>query len=755
MELHQDVQSIINTAYREAKDRQHEFLTAEHLLYSALSHEVTKEIIISCGADPEEIGRDLESYFKKHICTVSPQTEPIQTVGLRNVLERMFLHTESAEKEEAGAGDLLVSLFTESESFGAYYMKKAGISRLNLLRKVSRNTAAESNRSAPKPSPAEDEAKSENSSPAPTPEKFSVNLTEKALKGELELFVERKEILDRAVQTLCRYKKNNPVFVGDAGVGKTAVVEGLARRIVRKKVPPVLRGYEIYALDMSLLIAGTRYRGDFEERLKGVLNELKARRKSILFIDEIHTIIGAGSAAGGSLDTSNILKPILAGGEVRCIGCTTFEEYKKYFEKDHALSRRFQKIDIREPSVPETLNILKGFKKNLESHHGICYTEPALRSAVDLSVRYLKDRRLPDKAIDLLDEAGARTHLKPSKKSREILPTDIERTVALLAGIPEKTISESEITVLQTLARRLESSVYGQKPAIAETVKIIRTARAGLKRPDKPVASFLFTGPTGVGKTELARSLSETLRIPLIRFDMSEYQEKHTVSRLIGSPPGYIGYEEGGALIDAVRKSPHAVLLLDEIEKAHRDIFNILLQVTDYASLTDNTGRKADFSNIILIMTSNAGARDAGKTQVGFNTEKTSAHMTDRALEKIFSPEFRNRLDKIILFNPLDGGIMKKIIQKELRRVKTLLKARNLRLDLKPSVITWLLPQLKVSSFGARNVARLVEEKIKVPLTDFLLSEKPADGRIIYCRIRQDKVLLTFDDKPSRDEPSQ
>ncbi|MFW5747741.1 MAG: AAA family ATPase, partial [bacterium] len=591
MRIHEDVQTVLNAAYQEAKQKKHEYLTAEHILYAALFFDTVKAVMEECETDIDQIRRDLEGYMEKHIPTVEDE-EPVQTVGFQEVIQEAVFHTQTSQKGEVDLGDLLVSIYNDEKSHGSYYLRKAGLKRFDLLKAVSEIHPLEEEQEAvgPRLLSGEQNAEEGRKKEKSVLMNYTTELTALARESRLEPLIGREDIVERTVQVLCRRLKNNPVLVGDPGVGKTAIAEGLAQRIAEDRVPKTLKGFEVYALDMGGMIAGTRFRGDFEERMKNVIKELEKKERVILFIDEIHTIIGAGAVSGGTMDASNLLKPALASGRLRCIGSTTFEEFKKSFDKDRALSRRFQKIEIQEPTLAEAVEILKGLQEKYESYHGVTYTEEALKAAVDLSAQYINERHLPDKAIDVIDEAGAYMRIKAFKEDREdktansveITEHDIEVVVSKIARIPEKSVTVSEQEVLKDLEKRLTSEVYGQEHAVSEVVQAVKRSRAGFKDPNKPVASFLFVGPTGVGKTELARQLADTLGIALHRFDMSEYQEKHTVARLIGSPPGYVGYEEGGLLTDAIRKTPHAVLLFDEVEKAHQDVYNVLLQMMDY-----------------------------------------------------------------------------------------------------------------------------------------------------------------------------
>ena len=666
MKVSQEVQAIFNAAYNEAKLRNHEYLTPEHILYAGLSFEKLRLVMEGCDTDVEQLKRGIEAYFEQKVPVLRSSAEPVQTSSFQAVIERAVMQSQASGKDEVEISDLIVSLYDEERTYAGYYMRKLGIKRLQLLEVLSHGIGESLGDDAElldegEGRPDLDGRDKRGIKPGPL-ERFSTDLTAQAAAGKLEPVIGREAEIERTIQVLCRRLKNNPIHVGEAGVGKTAITEGLAQRIVAGTVPPLLKDYTIYSLDMGALLAGTKFRGDFEDRVKKVVDVLLKKEKAILFIDEIHTIVGAGAVTGGSMDASNLLKPALTSGKLRCIGSTTYDEYNKIFEKDRALSRRFQKIDITEPSQSETVEILKGLRPKYEEFHRVHFSDDALEAAVRLSAQFITERKLPDKAIDVIDEAGARARISAFKQGQEkgeslpgelvvdIQVPEIETVVAKIARIPERSVSSSEKERLSGLETSLKQEVFGQDAAIDAVVKAVKRSRAGFRAPDKPVANFLFVGPTGVGKTELARQLAKQLGVNLHRFDMSEYQEKHTVSRLIGSPPGYVGYEEGGLLTDTVRKNPHAVVLLDEIEKAHSDIYNILLQIMDYATLTDNQGRKADFRNVILIMTSNAGARDVGKNLIGFGDRTLSNSALDEAVERAFTPEFRNRLDAIVHF---------------------------------------------------------------------------------------------------------
>ncbi len=769
MKISRHVQAIINAAYNEAKVRNHEYLTPEHILYAALAFDEVQEAITACGANLEQLKHGMENYFEQKL-PVLENTEPTQSVGFQSVLERAVLQSQSSRKETLDVADILVSLYDEERNYCAYYLRKVGIKRLELLEVLSHaNTSedqeidfgkldqdplsdadyGEKDKGFNDEYPQTQRTKTTRKSAL---EKYARELTVLAGKGELEPVIGRDAELDRTIQVLCRRLKNNPVHVGDSGVGKTAITEGLAQRIIAGNVPPTLKNFLIYSLDMGSLVAGTKYRGDFEERIKRVIDEILKKEKAILFIDEIHTLVGAGSVSGGSLDASNLLKPALTSGKIRCIGSTTHEEYSKFFEKDRALSRRFQKIDINEPSENDAIEILRGLKHKYEDYHRVAYSEDAIEGAVRLSAQFITERRLPDKAIDIIDEAGAFARIEAFKKQEpavpeteypaeaeqakepeqvEVVPVNldqIEKVVSRIARIPERSVGESEKDRLKVLEEKLKNRIFGQNGAVDAVVKSVKRSRAGFRGAGKPVANFLFVGPTGVGKTELARSLADILGVSMHRFDMSEYQEKHTISRLIGSPPGYVGYEEGGLLTEAIRKQPHAVVLLDEIEKAHPDIYNILLQIMDYATLTDNNGRKADFRNVVLIMTSNAGARDIGKSLIGFGDRTTDDSAVDGAIEKIFTPEFRNRLDAVVRFSHLSEEIMISIVNKELDMFREQLAEKNVTLEVTDEAIRHLAQEGYSREFGARNAGRIVEDKIKSFFVDEVLFGDLSNG---------------------------
>ncbi|MDR2808893.1 MAG: ATP-dependent Clp protease ATP-binding subunit ClpA [Spirochaetaceae bacterium] len=765
MKISGPVQAIIHAAYNEARSRKHEYLTPEHILYAALNFDDVQDIFAACGADLALIRSGMEIFFEQKMPTLN-NVEPTQTVAFQSVIERAVLQSQSAQKQVLDIADILVSLFDEERNYCAYYLRKAGVKRLELIKVLSHTIDDE------RLNEEEENAgglKNKNAKKT-TLDRYTIELTTLAREHKLDPLIGRKEELDRTIQILCRRIKNNPVHVGDSGVGKTAITEGLAQRIADGDVPPTLKNFSVFSLDMGSLIAGTKFRGDFEERIKKVIEEILKKEKAILFIDEIHTLVGAGSASGNSLDAANILKPALTSGKIRCIGSTTHEEYNRFFDKDRALSRRFQKIDINEPNETDSIAILKGLKSKYEDYHRVRYSDAALESAVHLSNQYILDRHLPDKAIDVIDEAGAFARISAYQHSKtvqdgsvEIIDIDvpiIENVLSRIARIPNHSVGESEKDKLRLMESRLKERIFGQDLAVEAVVRAVKRSRAGFRAAEKPVANFLFVGPTGVGKTELARSLADLLGVSLHRFDMSEYQEKHTVSRLIGSPPGYVGYEEGGLLTEIVRKHPHAVLLLDEIEKAHPDIYNILLQVMDYATLTDNNGRKADFRNVVLIMTSNAGARDIGKTLIGFGDRNIDESAIDSAVEKTFTPEFRNRLDAVVQFGHLSRSIMHSIVNKEISLFQSQLVDKNVTLTVTETCIAHLAEEGYSRETGARNVSRLVEDKIKSFFVDEILfgalsegggstTADWADGEYRITVVEQAKVNLQKDTSAS------
>jgi ATP-dependent Clp protease ATP-binding subunit ClpA len=755
MEIQEELNRILAVAFADARSRKHEYLTPEHILYASLFFEAGAGIIGQCGANIELMKKELETYLNEQV-PKALKSDPTPSLGFQELMERAVVHTVAAEKKLLEIGDLYAALLEEMESFAAYLLQREGVSRFTLLRVISHGSAAgipEKTGSVSQEDDAETAAQGrgrKKQAPAGKTGDFlqlyTCELTDKARVGESEPLIGRDDVLERTLQVLCRRFKNNPVHVGDPGVGKTAITEGLAQRVAQGRVPPALKNIRIYSLDLGALLAGTRYRGDFEERLKKVLAALQDEKNAVLFIDEIHSIIGAGAVSGGSLDASNILKPVLAQGKLRCIGTTTHEEYKKYFEKDRALARRFQKIEIPEPTIEETFEILQGLRRRYEDYHQVTYADEVLKAAAELSGKFINDRFLPDKAIDVIDEAGALARMNAATKSGPIVISidAIEHVVSRIAKIPRRSISVSENQNLRVLEAELKNRIFGQDEAVSKVAWAIKRSRAGFRETDKPVAKFLFVGPTGVGKTELARQLAEVLHVPLLRFDMSEYQEKHTVSRLIGSPPGYVGYEEGGLLTEAVRKSPYAVLLLDEIEKAHADVFNTLLQVMDYATLTDNSGRKADFRNIVLIMTSNAGAKELGKATVGFQGDPLSGAVAV-AVEKLFSPEFRNRLDAIVTFRNLDEAVVARIIKKMIAEFSLQLKEKNIVLHVSAAAIAWLAKRGFSQIFGAREAGRLVQEKIKNPFVDEVLFGHLKSGGAARIEVSKGELAIKVD----------
>jgi ATP-dependent Clp protease ATP-binding subunit ClpA len=736
MRLSRALEASLTLAVREARSRRHEYLCIEHVLYALLADDGVVEVIRACGGDAAELRRMLAAYLDERLERLPDGVEaaPQQTIGFQRVLQRAAAHVQSAGKEEIDGRNVLVAIFREPDSHAAFLLAQQGITRLDVISYLSHGISkvAPGSGEAPEPEGA-DEGEDGDGEEAPRRQRdplaaFTVNLAERAAAGRIDPLIGRARELERTVHVLCRRRKNNPVFVGDPGVGKTALVEGFALRVHQGEVPAALSDVCIYALDMGALLAGTKFRGEFEARLKAVIAALKAKPGAILFVDEIHTVVGAGATQGGSLDASNILKPALASGELRCIGATTHHDYKTHFERDRALARRFQKIDVNEPSVEETHAILRGLRARYERHHGVTYTDRALRAACELAAKHVNDRFLPDKAIDVIDEAGAAVRLLPaSRQKKTVRVRDVEQVVASMAKIPARTVSVSDRDRLETLDRDMKLLVFGQDAAIDAVVSAIRLSRAGLATPDKPVGSFLFAGPTGVGKTEVAKQLAAALGVQFLRFDMSEYMEKHTVSRLIGAPPGYVGFDQGGLLTDAIRKTPHAVLLLDEIEKAHPDLFNILLQVMDHATLTDNTGRKADFRHVVVIMTTNAGAQEMAAAAIGFG-EPTNRDKGRKALERLFSPEFRNRLDAVVTFAPLSPEAVERVVDKFVTELDAQLNGRRVTIQLSAAARRWLAERGYDATFGARPMARLIQQEIKRVLADEMLFGQLREG---------------------------
>ena len=737
----------IQRAFRLATDRRHDTVGLEHLLLAITDEPQARRILITCGADVDVLRRQLMDILTKAFTPVPSTLEPQPTLGFDRVLQQAMMHAAVSSAKHVDSGSLLVFLMQEEDSHAAYFLRSQGIERLLLLRVISHGG---------KNDPAQVPAGGDRSGPPSTNplEAYASNLIARAAAGQIDPLIGRALEIERMIQVLCRRRKNNPLLVGEPGVGKTALAEGLALRIHHGQVPDVLKEAKVFALDLGALIAGTRYRGDFEERVKQVLDALQRESNAILFIDEIHSLVGAGAASGGAMDAGNLLKPALAGGVLRCIGSTTFNDVKQSFDKDRALSRRFQKIDVLEPSEAETLEILKGLRLHYEAHHGVTFGDDALEAAVSLSARHLQDLHLPDKAIDVLDEAGAAQKLLPeSQRAARIGAAEIEQIVAKMARVPVQTVSSDDKRALASLDGELKQVIFGQDGPIAEVSSAIKLSRSGLRSPDKPIGNFLFAGPTGVGKTELARQLARIMGVEFIRFDMSEYMEKHAVSRLIGAPPGYVGYEEGGLLIDAIRKSPHAVLLLDEIEKAHPDMFSILLQVMDHATLTDSHGRKADFRHVVLIMTTNAGARDLSDRRLGF-AEAGKGGSSRGALERTFMPEFRNRLDAIVNFSALETPQIERVVDKQIDEVRGMVAAKGVTIQLEPVARAWLAAKGFDRAFGARPMARLVERVVKKPLSELLLFGSLSNGGAVRVTVEGDDLRLVVDESARGPEPA-
>jgi ATP-dependent Clp protease ATP-binding subunit ClpA len=746
--LSKELEFTLNLAFKEAREKSHEFMTVEHLLYALIGNPSAAEVLRACGGNLEqlrqEVGKFLEETTPKLSADDSRETQP--TLGFQRVLQRAVFHVQSSDKNEVTGANVLVAIFSEQESQAVYFLNKLDITRLDIINYISHgiskvNDQSEENLESPIESEAPD------SSAKQPLETFATNLNEMAAQGRIDPLIGRRSEIQRTIQILCRRRENNPLFVGEAGVGKTALAEGLARMIVEGDVPKVLLNSTIYSLDLGSLVAGTKYRGDFEKRFKAVLSQVRKEEGAILFIDEIHTIIGAGAASGGVMDASNLMKPMLASGELKCIGSTTYQEYRGIFEKDHALTRRFQKVDITEPSVEETVTILKGLKKRFEEHHKVKYSMNALRSAAELADRYINDRHLPDKAVDVIDEAGAAQRLRPpSRRKKTIGVNDIEKIIALMARIPEKSVSASDKETLRNLERDLKMVVYGQDPAIETLATSIKMSRSGLGNDTRPIGSFLFAGPTGVGKTEVTRQLARILGLELVRFDMSEYMERHTVSRLIGAPPGYVGYDQGGLLTEAISKNPHVVLLLDEVEKAHPDVFNLLLQVMDHGTLTDNNGRKADFRNVVLVMTTNAGAHEMSRASIGFQHQDHSSDAME-AIKKLFTPEFRNRLDAIVQFKALDPTVIVKVVDKFIFELEAQLQEQQVTVEVNDAARLWLAEHGYDPKMGARPMARLIQRRIKKPLAEELLFGKLEQGGHLMIRVENDELAFDIEGK--------
>ncbi len=743
----QELEVSLHMAFVEARQKQHEFITVEHLLLAMLDNPSAAEVLKACGVDLEELRGVLTDFINEHTPRLSAHadadTQPTQ--GFQRVIQRAILHVQSSGKKEVTGANVLVAIFGEKESHAVYFLNQRGVTRLDVVNYIAHGITKNPQQKQEKAESKDETEGGEQGQGAL--EAYTINLNQMAKAGKTDPLIGRALELERVIQVLCRRRKNNPLLVGEAGVGKTAIAEGLARRINDGEVPDLLKDYQVYSLDMGALLAGTKYRGDFEQRLKAVLKQLAENPKSILFIDEIHTIIGAGAASGGTLDASNLLKPALSTGAMKCIGATTYTEYRQIFEKDHALSRRFQKIDVPEPSVAETVEILKGLKSRFEEHHGVKYAPAALATAAELSARFINDRHLPDKAIDVIDEAGAAQKILPKSKQKKIISkTEIEEIVAKIARIPAKNVSSDDRNALKTLDRDLKNVVFGQDKAIEALVAAIRMARSGLGNPAKPIGNFLFSGPTGVGKTEVARQLAYCLGVELIRFDMSEYMERHAVSRLIGAPPGYIGFDQGGQLTEAVTKHPYSVLLMDEIEKAHPDIFNILLQVMDHGTLTDNNGRKADFRNVTIIMTTNAGAETLARGLIGFTSEKqVGDEMAE--IKRLFTPEFRNRLDATISFAQLNHDVILKVVDKFLLELEAQLHERKVDASFTPALKEFLAKKGFDPQMGARPMARLIQDLIRKGLADELLFGRLVNGGHVKIDIdADDKIKLDFDE---------
>ncbi len=755
--LSRTLEQTLHRALAYANERRHEYATLEHLLLALTEDQDAVAVMRACGVDIEKIRTELTAYLDNELANLitSRIEDSKPTAGFQRVLQRAAIHVQSSGREEVTGANVLVALFSERESHAVYYLQEQDMTRFDAVNYISHGIAKTAQRSEPKRvSGADEDAAAEKvvKKGSEALEAYCVDLNEKAKKGRIDPVIGRETEIERTIQILCRRSKNNPLYVGDPGVGKTAIAEGLAKQIVEGTVPAVLEEATIYALDMGALLAGTRYRGDFEERLKAVISEIEEHDSAILFIDEIHTVIGAGATSGGAMDASNLLKPALASGTLRCIGSTTYKEYRNYFEKDRALVRRFQKIDVNEPSVEDTVKILRGLKPYYEKHHRVRYTNDAIRTAVELSAKYIGDRKLPDKAIDVIDEVGAaQMLLPPSKRKKTVTVKDVEDIVSKIARIPAKSVSRDDKTALKNLERDLKTLVFGQDNAIQALASAIKLSRAGLRDPDKPIGNYLFSGPTGVGKTEVARQLAHIQGIELIRFDMSEYMERHSVSRLIGAPPGYVGFDQGGLMTDSVDQHPHCVLLLDEIEKAHPDVFNILLQVMDYGKMTDHNGKTIDFRNVVLIMTTNAGAAELSKAAIGFERDTRDGEDAE-AIKKLFTPEFRNRLDAIIGFSHLTPEIVTQIVDKFIIQLETQLADRRVSIELNDQARDWLGRKGYDKLYGARPLSRLIQEHIKKPLANELLFGKLAKGGVVKVAVKDDELTFTFKALPPKDK---
>jgi len=753
--LSKELEQTLNDAFKGARVKRHEFMTVEHLLLALLDNDAAFQVLNACGANMSVLRDELNEFVESTTPLIPEDDEARETqptLGFQRVLQRAVFHVQSSGKKEVTGANVLVAIFSEQESQAVYFLKMQSIARLDIVNYITHGISKVGDSDSSGQHEQHDEnnegGEGGNAAEANPLEAYATNLNTQAKDGRIDPLVGREFEVERVTQILSRRRKNNPLLVGESGVGKTAIAEGLAKRIVDEDVPEILKNGVVYSLDMGALLAGTKYRGDFEKRFKALLAELKKQEGSILFIDEIHTIIGAGAASGGVMDASNLLKPLLSSGEIRCFGSTTFQEYRGIFDKDRALSRRFQKVDVNEPSVEDTYKILKGLKSRFEDHHNIKYTDAALRSASELASRYINDRFMPDKAIDVIDEAGAYQQLlAPSKRKKKLGIQDIENVVAKIARIPAKTVSTTDKDLLSKLDSTLNMTVFGQNNAIDALSTSIKLSRAGLGAEDKPIGSFLFAGPTGVGKTELCKQLAKAMGVELLRFDMSEYMERHTVSRLIGAPPGYVGFDQGGLLTEAVTKQPHCVVLLDEIEKAHPEVFNILLQVMDHGTLTDNNGRKADFRNVVLIMTTNAGAEEMGRSSIGFTKQD---HATDgmEALKKLFTPEFRNRLDATIQFSALSKEVVKTVVDKFLVQLQSQLDDKKVLLEIDDDALEWLAENGYDEKMGARPMARLIQEKLKKPLAEMVLFGDLADhGGTVVVSVENDDIVLTMEEE--------
>ena len=746
--LNKDLELTLNAAFREARTRRHEFMTVEHLLLALLDNPSAGEALNACGVDISGLKTELLEFIDETtpvIPDLEEERETQPTLGFQRVLQRAVFHVQSSGKNEVTGVNVLVAIFSEQESQAVYLLKKSDISRLDIVNFISHGISKTDDELGDDTDDIHEEVQEVQNEEASKLDSFTTNLNAQAKDGNIDPLVGRDSEVERTVQVLCRRKKNNPLLVGEAGVGKTAIAEGLAYRIVNEQVPEVIADAVVYSLDMGALLAGTKYRGDFEKRFKSLLKELQAKPNSILFIDEIHTIIGAGAASGGVMDASNLLKPLLSSGQLRCMGSTTYNEYKNIFEKDRALVRRFQKIDVLEPSVADTTKILNGLKERYEEHHGIRYTQKALKAAAELSAKYINERHLPDKAIDVIDEAGANQRLQPSSKRKKTIGvSDIESIIAKMARIPAQSVSSTDKETLKNLERNLKMLVFGQDQSIDALTSAIRLSRSGLANEDKPVGSFLFAGPTGVGKTEVTKQLAKCMGVEFIRFDMSEYVERHAVSRLIGAPPGYVGFEQGGLLTEAVIKNPHAVVLLDEIEKAHPDIYNILLQVMDHGTLTDNNGRKADFRNVVVVMTTNAGVQETTRKSIGF-TEQDHTHDAMSEINKVFSPEFRNRLDNIIWFNHLEKDVILQVVDKFVVELQAQLDKKSVNLELTSKAREWLADKGYDKAMGARPMARVIQDELKKPLANEILFGELVDGGTVKVSVKDKKINFDYE----------